>query len=262
VLVAAFSFGWTMAYERLHKRERELAGMRANAQRDAEYVTKLLPHLARVGTPENPLALRVISHHQSTGGIDSGLADALQLVIKEALDEGVRDAAEAVVPPFDLSASDLKVAQPLKLRPHLDPLRLVHVKEHRSSAADGCLACNEGSVDPKVLLPTVGPWVEQSDAPIRSGIHAREVRPLVGVAVRASQGEVVEPVRATVLLGAYVLDVEPQEGRRQLRQAAVLRRSRTCRRVAASMRDAYLRARLASARALACRMVMKWKADR
>jgi predicted outer membrane lipoprotein len=95
VLVAAFSFGWTMAYERLHKRERELAEMRANAQRDAEYVTKLLPHLARVGTPENPLALKVISHLQGAGGIDRTLADALESVIKNALDQGVRGAASA-----------------------------------------------------------------------------------------------------------------------------------------------------------------------
>jgi predicted outer membrane lipoprotein len=57
VLVAAFSFIWTQAYERLHAAERELAERRANAQKDVELVTRLLPALANVGTPENPLAL-------------------------------------------------------------------------------------------------------------------------------------------------------------------------------------------------------------
>ena len=60
VLVAAFSFLWTQAYERLHVAERELAERRANAQKDVELVTRLLPSLANVGTPENPLALQVV----------------------------------------------------------------------------------------------------------------------------------------------------------------------------------------------------------
>src|SRR5262245_58365748 len=90
VLVAAFSFLWTEAYERLHATERELAERRANAQKDVELVTRLLPALANVGTPENPLALQVVGHLQATGGIDEKLAGALQVVVRESLDESLR----------------------------------------------------------------------------------------------------------------------------------------------------------------------------
>ena len=92
VLVAGFSFLWTQAYERLHVAEREIAERRANAQKDVELVTRLLPSLANVGTPENPLALQVVGHLQATGGIDEKLADALRVVVRQALDESVRRA--------------------------------------------------------------------------------------------------------------------------------------------------------------------------
>jgi predicted outer membrane lipoprotein len=95
VLVAAFSFLWTQAYERLHVAEREIAERRANAQKDVELVTRLLPSLANVGTPENPLALQVVGHLQATGGIDVRLADALQVVVRNALDESLRRAGGA-----------------------------------------------------------------------------------------------------------------------------------------------------------------------
>jgi hypothetical protein len=95
VLVAGFSFLWTQAYERLHVVEREVAERRANAQKDVELVTRLLPSLANVGTPENPLALQVVGHLQATGGIDEKLADALQVVVRRALDESVRRAGAA-----------------------------------------------------------------------------------------------------------------------------------------------------------------------
>jgi hypothetical protein len=92
VLVAGFSFLWTQAYERLHVAEREIAERRANAQKDVELVTRLLPSLANVGTPENPLALQVVGHLQATGGIDEKLADALRVVVRQALDESLRRA--------------------------------------------------------------------------------------------------------------------------------------------------------------------------
>ena len=95
VLVATFSFLWAQAYERLHVAERELAERRANAQKDVELVTRLLPSLANVGTPENPLALQVVGHLQATGGIDVKLADALQIVVRESLDESLRRKAGA-----------------------------------------------------------------------------------------------------------------------------------------------------------------------
>ena len=95
VLVAAFSFIWTQAYQRLHAAERELAERRANAQKDVELVTRLLPALANVGTPENPLALQVVGHLQATGGIDERLAGALQVVVRESLDESLRRKAGA-----------------------------------------------------------------------------------------------------------------------------------------------------------------------
>jgi predicted outer membrane lipoprotein len=95
VLVAAFSFLWAQAYDRLHAAERDLAERRANAQKDVELVTRLLPALANVGTPENPLALQVVGHLQATGGIDEKLAGALQIVVRESLDESLRRRAGA-----------------------------------------------------------------------------------------------------------------------------------------------------------------------
>jgi predicted outer membrane lipoprotein len=132
VLVAAFSFLWTQAYERLHATERELAERRANAQKDVELVTRLLPALANVGTPENPLALQVVGHLQATGGIDEKLAGALQVVVRESLDESLRRkagatddqrrmayqaSAEAAVAALDARQRAVRLEQPVSPAP-------------------------------------------------------------------------------------------------------------------------------------------------
>ena len=149
----------------------------------------------------------------------------------------------------------------LKLRAHLDTFRLVHCEQRNRRTANRRLPGDERSLYHEVLLPTVYPRVEQLHVLIRFRVDAGQVRSLVSVAVRASQREILETVRAAVLLCSDVLDMERKEGRRRLRQVTVLA---TILGAFANQptgpgvhRDAYAEAGLRSERALACKIVTK-----
>jgi hypothetical protein len=77
VVVGLVGFSWTQYQDKVTATERQEAAMRAKAQRDTELVTGLLPYLAQPAAPGGALAVELVRHLRSTGGIDAALADML-----------------------------------------------------------------------------------------------------------------------------------------------------------------------------------------
>jgi hypothetical protein len=90
-----------------------------------------------------------------------------------------------------------------------------------------------------VTLPALAPGMEQTHHLARPRINARQVRPVVLVAVVAGQGEITQAVCAAVLPGDNVFDVKREKGswswRRRQYSHRFLARLRTNRRVSASI---------------------------
>jgi hypothetical protein len=60
----------------------------------------------------------------------------------------------------------------------------------------------------EVYSPTVPAGIEQTDYPPRYGIHARDVRPLVSIAVKTGEGKILQVRLAAMLPGNDMIDLE------------------------------------------------------
>jgi hypothetical protein len=83
VLVGLTSFGYASYKE-------SQSAIRDGAQKDVELVTKLLPELAKIGSPDSILSIAMLKHLRATKGIDGRLA----ALVDDALAEAARASAE------------------------------------------------------------------------------------------------------------------------------------------------------------------------
>ena len=86
----------------------------------------------------------------------------------------------------------------------------VEVKEPGRGPAYGPPAGNRGAVPDKVVLPTIGAWLEEPGDDPGVRVDTGEAGALPEVTFGRGQNEVLDAVGAAVLAGQDVLDVEPQ----------------------------------------------------
>lgn len=96
----------------------------------------------------------------------------------------------------------------------------IHREYVNGRAADRGPPCNSRSLELKVPDPEVSTRMKQANEFTRDGIESRDVRPFVTVAVRASEGEIVQHAFSPVLLGDYVIQLEWQ-WKGELRDSAI-----------------------------------------
>src|SRR5690348_17267333 len=85
---------------------------------------------------------------------------------------------------------------------------LVDLQDGDCNAAHGGQADQAGTVPSEVRVPYVGAGVEEWGKVAGEGVEAGDVRPFVGVAVEAGEGQVFEDGFAAVLAGDDVVRVE------------------------------------------------------
>lgn len=98
----------------------------------------------------------------------------------------------------------------------------VHVENSDGGAADWCAADNEDALPFEMVFPLVSPRMKQFGDLIGLGIDTGQVRSFMEVAINTGQGKIVGFIRATVLLGDDVLDVQDSQRRVVLLQLAIL----------------------------------------
>ena len=104
--------------------------------------------------------------------------------------------------------------------PPAEPVARVHFEEPDRRAPGGCLAHDPCAVTSEVVLPPVMARVEEWSDLAGVGVEAGEVGAFLVIALRAGEREFGRVVRAAVLTGEDVFDVESERGG-VLRQPAV-----------------------------------------
>lgn len=156
-------------------------------------------------------------------------------------------------------SSQLYVATCAQCLARRDALFIVH-RQQANRRPPLSSTPNDFNADPvEVVSPSIKSGIEQQHNRVGFRVDRGEIRSLVSVAVRTSQGQIVRVVAAAVLLGPNVLDVKGEKRRGRLGQLAVLASFARSLPHELASRSVYQEAafRFRRVRALACNCVMK-----